>query len=319
MRIHTSRLKITIALAVVIAIVSCGTAIQFVSHAATSIITAESENGTLNAPAQIMTDALASGGKAVRFAQPAGGFQSNCIIKPSACGYPDETNTGVQAGTAMTNSGSITVTVPGTVISGKNITGQIVINANNVTIRNTKITSGDYYPIRYNAPYTGLLVEDTEIAGTSTDVTSAISFGLYTARRVNVHGSADGLKVDNDATVEDSYIHDLATNATTHNDGFQTTGGSNVTLRHNTCKLSTMPTANACIQMGTEWAGNSNWLVTNNLFDGGGYIINARAGGTNLVFSNNRFTHNYTYGTGVGSSGSTWTGNYYDDNGATIN
>jgi hypothetical protein len=199
-----------------------------------------------------------------------------------------------------------------------NINGQIIIKANNVTIRNTRITSGAYYPVDYRDPYTGLVVEDTEIIGTSVNVTAALSFRGYTARRVNVHGSADGLKVDANVTIEDSYIHDLATNSTTHNDGFQTTGGSNVTLRHNTCKLSTMPTANACIQVGTEWASNSNWLVANNLFDGGGWTINARAGNTDMTVTNNRFTRNASYGTG-GIPGSTWTGNYFDDNGAAAN
>lgn len=73
-----------------------------------------------------------------------------------------------------------------------------------------------------------------------------------TARRVNVHGGADALKVDGNVVVEDSYIHDLSVGTDTHNDGFQATGGSNVTLRHNTCKLSTTNGANACLQMGNK-------------------------------------------------------------------
>ena len=47
-------------------------------------------------------------------------------------------NVGVPAGTTLTPSGSITVSTPGNVISGLNVTGEIDVNANNVTIRNTR-------------------------------------------------------------------------------------------------------------------------------------------------------------------------------------
>lgn len=250
---------------------------------------------------------------------PSTEFKANCIVTPSACGYPDATNTGVPPGTALTSSGSITVSQDGAVIERLNITGSITINANNVTIRKTRITSGDYYPIDYASSYTGLIVEDTEIIGTSSSVTAAISFANYTARRVNVSGTADGFKADSNVIIEDSYVHDLAVNiaADTHNDGVQTTGGSNVTLRHNTFKLSTVAGVNACVQMGNEWGSNDNWLVTDNLFDGGGWIINASPAGSNRTFSYNRFTRNSAYGVGDVAN-SVWTGNYYDDNGEAI-
>lgn len=66
-----------------------------------------------------------------------------------------------------------------------------------------------------------------------------------------------------------------------------------------------------------EQNGNSaNWLVTDNLFDGGGSAINAgRANSTSIVFSNNRFTRNYRY-VPASTGNVTWTGNYFDDNNA---
>lgn len=248
---------------------------------------------------------------------PSGGFIPNAITTPHLAGYPDETNTGVPSGVSLTSSGSITVTQNGAIIQGLDISGQIVINADNVTIRNCRITSGDYYPIDYGR--TGLLVEDTEIIGLSYTVTAGISFDSYTARRVNIHGTADGLKANANVLIEDCYIHDLIYDAAhdTHNDGVQTTGGSSVTLRHNTIKLSTTPMANAAIQIGTENGSNSNWLVTNNLLDGGGWIVNSGSGNSVMVFTNNRFTHNSGYGVGY-VEGSTWTGNYYDNDGQPV-
>lgn len=295
-----------------------GTILLVSSHAATPTAKFEAEAGTRSGNATAVTDSGASGGSAVKFSATAT-FQANCIVKPSVCGYPDETNTGVPAGIVLTSSGSITVTTAGTVIDKKDISGQVIIRANNVTIRNSRITSGDYYPIDNNNGNTGLLVEDTEIKGTNSNVTSLMSFANYTARRVNIYGGADGFKADSNVLIEDSYIHDLAVSAGSHNDGIQTTGGSNVTIRHTTCKLSTFVGANACIQIGDEWAPNSNWLVENNLLDGGGWTINAGATQSNTMrFLNNRFTRNASYGVGS-PSGAVWTGNYYDDNGAVAN
>lgn len=286
------------------------------SYGALSPVALETEAGAKTANAQLVSDATASNSQAVRFAASTG-FQANCIVKPSDCGYPDATNTGVPAGTTLTPSGDITVSQNGAVIQNLDISGSVTILANNVTIRNCRITSGDYYPIRYfDNNNTGLLIEDTEIAGTNSDVTSSIAFNDYTARRVNVHGGADGLKVDGNVVIEDSYIHDLSVGQDTHNDGFQATGGSNVTLRHNTCKLSTTNGANACLQMGNENGNSTNWLVTDNLFDGGGWTLNAGgADSLTIAFTNNRFTRNYGYG--PASTGNvTWSGNYYDDTGA---
>lgn len=301
-------------------------------NAAGPVAAFEVERGILTGGASVVSVAGQSGTGVVKFSAlapaptptptptPALTFQSNCIVSPHICGYPDETNTGVPAGTVLTNSGSITVTQAGTIIDSKNITGQVIIRANNVTIRRSRITSGDYYPIDHNNGNAGLLVEDTEVIGTNINVTSGISFANYTARRVNVHGSADGLKADANVVIEDSYIHNLAVSATSHNDAIQTTGGSNVIVRHNTCKLSTFVGANACLQMGNEWGINSGWLVTNNLLDGGGWTINSGSADTNMMYSNNRFTRNAAYGPGgTSGSGITWTGNYYDDTGAVAN
>jgi hypothetical protein len=155
------------------------------------------------------------------------------ILFISACGgassgagttnsWPNDANTGVPFGTPLAVSGSIIVTTDGAVIENLDITGSITVLANNVTIRKVRLTSGDYYPIRYfDNNNTGLLVEDSEIIGLSGDVTSAIAFQHYTARRLNIHGMADGLKADADVLIEDCWIHNLSNGPTEHNDGVQ--------------------------------------------------------------------------------------------------
>ncbi len=247
------------------------------------------------------------------------GNNKNCLAKPSACGLPDATNTGWQhTGVVLKPSGSIKVTQPGTVIDGLDIKGEVSIEADNVTIKRSRITSGDYYPIRHLNGNKGLLVEDTEIAGTNGDVTSAISFTDYTARRVNVHGSADGLKADNNVLIEDSYIHDLALSPGSHNDGIQSTGGSNVTIRHNTIDVGS-DGITSCIILGNEWAPQSNITIANNLLNGGGWSIYLPDQGTNRSITGNRFGRDYGYGIATLQGTYTWSGNVWDDTGLAAN
>jgi hypothetical protein len=292
-----------------------GTITLVLIRAATSNYYIEPETSTLSGNASAVTDSNASGGSAVRFSQASGGFQANCISVPSSCGYPDATNTGVPAGTTLTNSGSITVTQNGAIIENKNIVnnGQIIVRANNVTIKNVKISGCTYYPIDYDGGFTGLVVQDSEIHSTCSITTACMSFVNYTAIRINCHGAADGFKGDNNVIIRDSYIHDLWVTADSHNDGLQSTGGSNITLTHNTYDVRE---GGVCVQLG---AGETNHNYTNNLFNCTGWMINGGAFLNNSSFISNRFTRFPGYGThSIEGMGNTWTGNYYDDNGATV-
>lgn len=257
------------------------------------------------------------GVSAKRRSQPSGGFYANAINNPSGAGYPDATNTGVPSGTILTTADTLYAKTDGMTIQDMYVTEKIIVQANNVTIRNCRIQTGDYYPIEFTSPYTGLLVEDTEIIGTSTIVTAGISTANYTARRVRISGTNDGFKADSNVLIEDCYVTGLTVSESSHNDGVQTTGGSNVTVRHNTFKLGDSEGVSAVIQIGVEYGPNSNWLVEDNLMDGGGWTINSAGGDNTMQFLNNRFTRRSGYGVGI-MSGSTWLGNYYDNDGAAI-
>jgi hypothetical protein len=64
---------------------------------------------------------------------------SNCFSSPHSCGYPDPSNTGVPAGLPLAASGSLAIVLPGTVVSGLQVTGSIDVLASNVTIENTRV------------------------------------------------------------------------------------------------------------------------------------------------------------------------------------
>ena len=83
-------------------------------------------------------------------------------------GWPDSTNTGVPAGTTLTPSGDLVITQAGAVISGLDIHGTVYINADNVTIKNCKITSPSFYIVQTADSNSGTVIQDCEINGVGT-------------------------------------------------------------------------------------------------------------------------------------------------------
>lgn len=253
------------------------------------------------------------------------GFIANVINNPSVAGYPDLTNTGPQTGVTLINvpaqatSGTgwywrsddevVVVDESDITISTLNIAGGIRIYQDNVTVKNVRITYGGYYPVDYGV--SGLVMENVEIVGTSDIATCGIGFSDYTARRVSVTGCADGFKATSNVLIEDCYVTGLWVTQDSHNDGVQTTGGSNVTVRHSTFDLRGISAE--IMQLGTEWDANSDWLVENNLLAGGGWVFN---GGpvSNMTIRNNRFAGTRAYGINE-VDGATFSGNYYDSDG----
>ena len=217
--------------------------------------------------------------------------------------YPDASNTGVPAGVTLTPSGSITIDTPGAVVSGLDITGQVVITAPNVTLVNCRINATSWAGVVVEAP--GAVIEDCEIRGLNTGGTKGVMFedsgtgGVV--RGSDIHDVEDGVYIaTTDIVVEDNYIHDLdAAGGDPHYDGIQLAGGisSDVTIRHNSVLVDDQ--ANSAITMGTV----QNVAIDGNRLDGGGYTIHVdgRFGeGTvsGVSITNNRFgSHKYGYTT----------------------
>lgn len=220
--------------------------------------------------------------------------QAYASFRPLMPGKPGPGNTGVPAGTTLTPSGPLYVTTPGVVIDGLDIDGCVTVLAKNVVIRRTRIRCASYYPVRI-MDYGKLLIEDTEIQGLSGDTTSAVAFDNYTARRLNVHGSADGMKVGINNVIEDSWIHDLWLAPGDHADGIQSTGARNVVIRNNFIDIVERGkghggSPNSALQAGIENANNSNWVIEGNWFLGGGWVVHwDSGGGTKNVLRDNRF------------------------------
>ena len=117
-------------------------------------------------------------------------------------------------------------------IDGKTVNSDLNIDASNVTIRNSKVNG--QIRLRFDSSATNLLIEDTEVDGGGSTWGACITDQNFTARRVNVHGCENGIHVNHDVTVEDSYIHNLSTiDGTGHVDGAELDNGP-ATFQHNT-------------------------------------------------------------------------------------
>lgn len=293
---------------------------------------------SVSIPAGAMS--LSAGPKAQAAAGAGGqaaGRSSNCLPTPHLCGFPDATNTGyAHTGVKLSPyTGPMTITQPGTVIDSKLITGQLKIDANNVTVKRSKllwpheVCQGDCTAM-YLSSDSGSLVEDVEIDGNGgACYAGIIAGGANVVRRVEVHGCGDYFRTDDGMTIEDSYGYDAWRGAVdgacvdaTHNDGIQDTGHSHLVLRHNTLTLPTNYTGcpgaevNNVITISAEDGPPTDVAIENNLLDGAGWAIRLTSA-SNVRITGNHFGRHSDYAVFNGQgSGYTASGNVWDDTGS---
>lgn len=240
----------------------------------------------------------------------------------SPAGWPGSGNTGwAHTGVALKPfgcTGDITeISTPGTVIDGRDVACGLVISTNNVTISRSRITSGADIAVRTVDGRTGIRFTDVEIVGLP-GCTAGIGYMGWTALRVNIHGCGDGVRIEDGSTLQDSWIHDFWDGMkngqqidTPHHDGAQSTGGSNMTIRHN--RIQNPNDQTSCILIGGEFGTPSNVLIENNYLDGGNYTIYLDPKGSNRVIRGNTFTRSHVYGPARIEGQVVWQANRYTD------
>lgn len=256
-----------------------------------------------------------------------------CVSRPSSCGLPDATNTGVQSGVSLKSSGCVTARTDGQVIENLVIDGcTISVEAKNVVIRNVKLTHTALETwgiiVREGASAT---ISNVEVAGRDKS-TRSVQYAILsqtmnrvTVDRANLHHCADCIQGEN-MTVTNSYIHDLANPPGAHVDGFQCNSSCGVTLRNNTILVEYTQTA--AIALFADFGTPRNSVIEGNLLSGGGYTLyGGESNATGIQVKNNRFARNYYANGGrwgpvtdfySRNSGNVWSGNIWDDTGAAV-
>jgi hypothetical protein len=220
----------------------------------------------------------------------------------AACDWPGPTNTGPDlaqcpGGRLTSNAGSLSRTIvissDNTVISCENITGMIDIQAQNVTIKNSIVTSnsgetGD------SANGTADIKVDDGASATIDQVTVNGDDGVHaciwhqgtklTVDAVNCYGINDGIfswadssfssATGDDFVIKNSYFHGFTTaTANGHEDGYQTEGASGGVIEHNTYQMTTE--ADSAIAIWDSLKSSGGITVSDNLITGGGFAIYA--------------------------------------------
>lgn len=189
--------------------------------------------------------------------------------------------TGVPAGTTLRPSGPLHITVPGTVVSGLDVAGCVVVAADDVTIRRSRIRCGDAPRNRVlmtEGTPQRLLVEDVEIDGRgTTDI--GVDVSNATLRRLQVHRVNDGVRLGKDVTLTGSWVHSLVRKGDLHPDAVQGISAERVVIRGNTLDARGAVAGewgNAAIQLGSE-AGtmiSQDVTIEGNYLSGGNCTLN---------------------------------------------
>lgn len=241
---------------------------------------------------------------------------------------PDASNTGVPDGVTLEpHAGTLTVTTDGTVIDGLDIDGCLLIKADNVTIRNTRIRCADTRALYAPTGYGPTLVEHVEVAGVAEPWSHGVVGHHMTVRHTDIHGFGDGVKLWTGSTYEHNYIHDLAVGDGQHNDGMQMSGGHDVVIRNN--RIVHDPTQTSAILIKADVAPIYNLTIDGNWLEGGNYTLyllgqgdDSTGGSTpyrayDITAVNNRFgDHAHGPLLAEGLDGNfTWDCNVWDDTG----
>jgi hypothetical protein len=211
--------------------------------------------------------------------------------------WPDATNTGVPSSMALSPSGSLMITTDGEVVEGLDIQGSIIVKANDVTVRNSRITS-DETAIRFEEG-SNLRVERVTFVGTNAKTLDGAiqAWGTITVRRIQITGFGEGVDIyGTGGLIQDSYFHDMANADGKLMDGIEAWEAKQLVIRHNWIE---MPGGNSVIKLPLDVPvpGGDDVLIENNLIAGGGWAVyggydppNSNPSYTNVRFIANHFS-----------------------------
>lgn len=224
--------------------------------------------------------------------------------------WPNATNSGYLGDmAALTSASGAYITASGTVVQNYLVSGRISVDAADVTISNCVINADWYGVITYEG-CNNLIIEDCTIIG-------GLNCGILiqgntniTIRRCHLYNGEDGMKISGtNVTVSDCYIHDLAHQEGSHNDGIQCASGSGFTIYNNWIESNDT----SCIAMFEDQGVWDDVRIENNRLIGGAYPLYAGgADATNTRVINNVFS-GWSYGPVTSwsptNAGNLWSGN----------
>ena len=265
------------------------------------------------------------------------GQKDTAAVPRSRGSFPDAGNTGIPAGARLKKAATSALRVQkaGTVIDGADMRADISVEADNVTIKNSRIITAGEWGIIQRPEASGLVVKDSEIRGDGTNRLQHAIFNLggdITIVRNEMSKVSDAISTSV-GLIEDNYLHDPIYFDGDHTDMIQSNsgppGGQRLVIRHNTV-INTLDQT-AAIALFQDFGVQHDALIENNLLAGGGYALYAGAGakGTSYnikvidnVFSREVYAASGQYGPVAywdkGGAGNVWQGNVWADTGRPV-
>jgi len=244
-------------------------------------------------------------------------------------GFPSVATTGVPAGLTLAPNGALRVTQNGAVIEAQAFTGTVTVEANDVTLRRSRITgSGTAIVLARGA--TRLTIEDVTVAGEGVEHASPairVLGGEVTVRRLQVHGFAEAVFIDGGSgLIEDSLF--LCLPDIEGGDTIEAWGAHDLVIRHNRFDRRG---GNSNIKFPTDvTAPGRDARIEGNLLAGGGWSVygghdpgKPQATWTNVAIVDNRFSVRHHERSGYWgpiafSKGDLTTGNVWHESGAPL-
>ena len=184
--------------------------------------------------------------------------------------WPNPTNTGAH-GELREISGR-TIRKDGRVLRNVLVTGQLTIEAQDVTLDNVYVRTDELYGVLVWEP--GATVLDTTIEGTAGETLAGLAAyapGTVEARRLHVYGSEDGVRLAHDSVLAGSYVHALRGTGTSHFDTVTADGFTGWRIVRN--RLLNRHTQTAVVWVGDPRFDPSSGVLKGNKLAGGGYSV----------------------------------------------
>jgi len=263
-----------------------------VSHTIRVLVTASNAGGSTQA----------SSAQSATVTAHAGTQQTGCFSAPGACGYPDPNYGNVGATSpcsSLTASGSVDAKTSGETVQNLNITGDLSIDAANVTVNNVCITDNggktddgidiadgatnalvEHTTVQSSSPSNESTFMDTGVAASIGACTSGIllNYDVVEGAAESVHAPYDCSSTATGMTVENSYMQAgyffTRSGEPSHNEDVYLSDSS-FTANHDTLLNAQGQTAvlfgdnnggSCCI------AADNHWVVKNSLLAGGGFM-----------------------------------------------
>jgi hypothetical protein len=269
------------------------------------------------------------------------GSQTNCIKVPSACGYPDATNTGVTAGTTLkSQTSNISVTTPGTTIKDLALEASISVEANNTTIEETDVTvngsqggcSGSCggRGIWIKPGVTGTVIQNVACHGGALSGNNVTQYCIMsndsatTIKHLHAYNCTECLA--GPMNLSDTFINESdATIPQEHYEDIYYGGGAGpLIINHNT--MLNQQGQTAVVFASVDFGNQTTLTITNNLMAGGGYMIYGGGSGSGgkvvgpVTITGNRFSKEFypnggSYGVAayMNDAVTSWSGNIWDE------